>query len=141
MSPALCENKIDAFVFVAGHPNAVFHEAADSCKTRIIPVDGAPIDALVRGKPYYAKGEVPGRVYKGTDAAQPTFGTMATVVVSQDMPDEVAYAITKAVFDNFDDFRKLHPALAGLTKRQALQGEAVPFHPGAERYFREVGLM
>ena len=141
MSPALCENKIDAFVFVAGHPNAVFHEAADSCKTRIVPVEGAPIDALVRGKPYYAKGEVPGRVYKGTDAAQPTFGTMATVVVSQDMPDEVAYAITKAVFDNFDDFRKLHPALAGLTKRQALQGEAVPFHPGAERYFREVGLM
>lgn len=141
MSPALCENKIDAFAFVAGHPNAVFHEAADSCRTRIVPVEGAPIDSLVRGKAYYAKAEVPGGVYKGTDAPQPTFGTMATVVVSQDMPDDVAYAVTKAVFENFDDFRKLHPALAGLTKRQALQGAAVPFHAGAERYFREAGLM
>ncbi len=141
MSPALCENKIDAYVFVAGHPNAVFHEAADSCKTRIIPVQGEPIDALLQQKPYYAKAEVPGRVYKGTDAAQPTFGTMATVVVSEDMPEDVAYAITKAVFDNFDDFRKLHPALEGLTKPLALQGETVPFHPGAVRYFKESGLM
>ena len=95
----------------------------------------------MQAKPYYAKGEIPGRVYKGTDAAQPTFGTMATIVVSEDMPDEVAYAITKSVFENFDDFRKLHPALAGLTKAQALRGETVPFHHGAVRYFKEVGLM
>ena len=141
MSPALCENKIDAFVFVAGHPNPVFHEAADSCKTRIIPVDGGAIDTLLASKPYYAKAEVPGRVYKGTAAAQPTFGTMATVVVSEEMQDDVAYAITKSVFDNFDDFRKLHPALAGLTKQQALKGETVPFHAGAVRYFKESGLM
>lgn len=140
-APALCENKIDAFAFVAGHPNAIFHEAADTCRTRVVPVDGAPIDALVAAKPYYAKAEIPGKVYKGTDVAQPTFGTLATIVVSADMPDDVAYAITKAVFDNFDDFRKLHPALAGLTKSQALEGETVPFHPGAVRYFREVGLM
>ena len=112
MSPALCENKIDAFVFVAGHPNPVLHEAADSCKTRIIPVQGGPIDAMLQSKPYYAKAEIPGRVYKGTDTPQPTFGTLATVVVSEDMPEDVAYAITKSVFDNFEDFRKLHPALA-----------------------------
>jgi TRAP transporter TAXI family solute receptor len=141
MSPALCENKIDAYVFVAGHPNAVFHEAADSCRTRIIPVQGAHIDELVQSRPYYAKAQVPGRVYKGTEDAQPTFGTMATVVVSEDMPEEVAYAITKSVFDNFDDFRKLHPALADLTKAQALKGETVPFHAGAVRYFKESGLM
>ena len=140
-APALCENKIDAFVFVAGHPNAIFHEAADTCRTRVVPVDGAAIDALLAAKPYYAKAEVPARVYKGTDTAQPTFGTMATIVVSADMSDDVVYAITRAVFDNFDDFRKLHPALAGLTKKQALEGETVPFHPGAVRYFKEVGLM
>jgi TRAP transporter TAXI family solute receptor len=141
MSPALCENKIDAYVFVAGHPNPVFHEAADSCKTRIIPVQGGPIDTLVQSRPYYAKAEVPGRVYKGTELPQPTFGTMATVIVSEDMPEEVAYAVTKSVFDNFDDFRKLHPALADLTRAQALKGETVPFHAGAVRYFKEVGLM
>ena len=141
MSPALCENKIDAFAFVAGHPNPVFHEAADSCKTRIIAIEGAPIDALLRSKPYYAKAEIPGRVYKGTEAPRATFATMATVVVSEDMPERVAYAITKAVFDNFEDFRKLHPALAGLTKEQALEGATVPYHPGAVKYFKEAGLM
>jgi len=57
------------------------------------------------------------------------------------MPEETAYAITKAVFDNFDDFRKLHPALAGLSKMDALMGASVPFHPGAVRYFKEAGLM
>ena len=62
MSPALCENKIDAFAFVAGHPNPVFHEAADSCKTRIIPVHGTAIDTLVESRPYYAKAEVPGLI-------------------------------------------------------------------------------
>ena len=140
MSPALCENKIDAFVFVAGHPNAILHEAANSCRTRIVPVAGEAIDALVAGRAYYAKAEIPGHMYKGTDAPQATFGTVATVVVSEDMPDATAYAITKAVFDNFEDFRKLHPALAGLTKTDALKGETVPFHPGAVKYFKEVGL-
>jgi TRAP transporter TAXI family solute receptor len=141
MPPALCENKIDAFVFVAGHPNPVLQDAANGCKTRIVPVTGAAIDALIAARPYYAKGDVPARVYKGTDSAQPTLGTVATLVVSADMSDETAYAITKAVFDNFEDFRKLHPALGSLTKQDALKGETVPFHPGAVRYFKEAGLM
>jgi TRAP transporter TAXI family solute receptor len=62
-------------------------------------------------------------------------------VVSEDMPEATAYAITKAVFDNFDDFRKLHPALADVTKQAMVKGQAVPLHPGALRYFREAGLM
>ncbi len=141
MAPALCENKIDAFVFVAGHPNAVFHEASDACAARFVPVTGAPIDALIAERPYYARGEIPGKVYRGNEGPLPTFGTMATLVASADLPEDVAYAVTRAVFDNWDDFRKLHPALAGLTKAQAIVGASVPFHPGAVRYFKEVGLM
>ncbi len=141
MSVALCENRIDAFVFVAGHPNTILNDASSSCKTRIVPVAGAGIDGLLAARSYYMKGAVPGRLYKGTESPQPTFGTVATIVVSAEMPDDVAYAITKAVFDNFDDFKKLHPALAGLTKSDALKGETVPFHPGAVKYFKEAGLM
>jgi TRAP transporter TAXI family solute receptor len=138
--PALCENKIDAFVFVAGHPNTVIHEAANSCRSRLVAVAGPPVDRLLQDRPYYSKAEIPARLYKGTDAAQATFGTVASVVVSADMPDDVAYAITKAVFENFEDFRKLHPALASLTRQDALRGNVVPFHPGAEKYFKEAGL-
>jgi TRAP-type uncharacterized transport system substrate-binding protein len=141
LSPALCDNKIDAFVFVAGHPNAVLQDAATSCDATIVRVAGAPIDALIAERPYYVKAETPGRMYKGTDTPQASFGSEASVVVSADMPDDTAYAITKAVFANFDDFRKLHPAISGLTKEGALQGAALPFHPGAVRYYKEAGLL
>jgi TRAP transporter TAXI family solute receptor len=141
MAPALCDNKIDAFVFVAGHPNAIFQEAATSCSSNIASVSGPPIDKLVASNPFYAKADIPGKMYKGTDAAQPSFGVLATLVVSADMPEATAYAITKAVFDNFDDFKKLHPAIANITKEGSLKGNTVPFHPGAVKYFKEKGLM
>lgn len=140
MPPLLCDNRMDAFAFVVGHPNAVVQDAATGCHVRIVPVAGPHIDALVASHPYYVVTAVPGGIYPGNPNAQPTIGTMASVVVSADMTDEVAYAITRAVFENFDDFRKLNPALATLTREAALTGSPLPFHPGAERYFREVGL-
>lgn len=141
MPTSLCEAKMDAFAFVAGHPNPILQDAASGCRTRIVPVTGPAVDRLLAAHPYYMRTSVPGGVYKGTEAAQPTIGTTTSIVVSADMPDDVAYAITKAVFENFDDFRKLHPALASLTKQQAVKGHPVPFHPGAEKYFREAGLL
>jgi len=141
LAPALCDNKIDAFVFVAGHPNAVLQDAATSCATSIAAVAGAPVDALVSSQPFYAKADIPAKMYKGTDAAQPSFGMVATVVVSADMPDDTAYAITRAVFENFEDFKKLHPAVAHITKEVAVRGDTAPFHPGAVKYFKEAGLI
>ncbi len=141
MSPALCDNKIDAFVLVGGHPNAIVLDAANSCAMRITSVAGPSLDVLFAGRPYYLKSEVPGRLYKGNDTAQPSFGSVASVVVSADMPDDVAYAITKAVFDNFEDFAKLHPTTAKLTRESALKGAGVPLHPGALRYYKQVGLL
>ena len=71
----------------------------------------------------------------------PTFGVKATFVTSAKVPDKVVYAITKEVFDNFDEFVKLHPAYEGLTKEDMLKGISAPFHPGAIKYFKEAGLM
>ncbi|MEO8104139.1 MAG: TAXI family TRAP transporter solute-binding subunit, partial [Betaproteobacteria bacterium] len=141
MAPALCDNKIDAFTFVAGHPNAIFQEAATSCASSIASITGPGIDKLVKDNPFYAKASIPGKMYKGTDNPQPTFGVLATIVASADMPEQTAYIITKAVFDNLDDFKKLHPAVANITKEQMLEGNTVPFHPGALKYFREKGLV
>jgi len=141
MAPALCDNKIDAFTFVAGHPNAIFQEAATSCASNIASVSGPGIDKLVKDNPFYAKANIPGKMYKGTDNPQPSFGVLATMVASADLPEQTAYIITKALFDNFDDFRKLHPAVANITKEQMLEGNTVPFHPGALKYFKEKGLL
>ena len=141
MAPALCDNKIDAFVLVAGHPNPIFAEAATECDITIVPVAGPQIDHLIATHPFYAKANVPGGVYAGVEEARPTFGPLATIVVSADMTDATAYVITKAVFDNFDDFKRLHPTLSGLTREGALVGNTVPIHPGALRYFKEQGLV
>ena len=141
LAPALCDSKIDAFVYVAGHPNEVLNDAATSCATSIAAVAGAPIDQIVASQPFYAKADIPAKMYKGTDTARPSFGMVATVVVSADMPDATAYAITRAVFENFDDFKKLHPAIGHITKEGSLRGNTVPFHPGAVAYFKEAGLM
>jgi TRAP transporter TAXI family solute receptor len=138
---ALCDNKIDAYVFIAGHPSANFQEAATTCASNIATVSGPVVDKLVKANSYYTKASVSAKMYKGTDNEQETFGMMATVVVSADLPESNAYAITKAVFDNFEDFKKLHPAMARATKEQALVGNSVPFHPGAAKYFKEKGLM
>lgn len=140
MAPALCDGKMDAFVFVAGHPNPVLQDAASGCRTRVVPITGPQVDALLAARPYYTRVAIPASTYKGMDSAQSTLGTVASIVVSSDMPDDVAYAITRAVFESFDDFRRLHPALAGLTKEQAAKGSPIATHPGAMRYFKEVGL-
>ncbi|MEK7435455.1 MAG: TAXI family TRAP transporter solute-binding subunit, partial [Pseudomonadota bacterium] len=120
MAPALCDNKIDAFTFVAGHPNAIFQEAATTCASSIASVTGPGIDKLVKDNPFYAKANIPGKMYKGTDNPQASFGVLATMVASADLPEQTAYIITKALFDNFDDFKKLHPAVANITKEQML---------------------
>ena len=141
LGPALCDGRIDAFVFVAGHPNTVFEDAAASCATRIVGVAGPPLDALLAGRPYFAKAAIPGALYRGNEMPQPSFGTQASIVVSADMSDATAYAITRAVFEHFDDFRRMSPTLARLNRQEAVTGALVPLHPGAVKYFREAGLM
>ena len=112
-----------------------------SCASRVVSVDGPGIDRLVKENPYYVKANVPGGIYKGTGDPQPSFAMLATVVASADLPEQTAYVITKAVFDNLDEFKTLHPALANVKREQMLEGNVAPFHPGALKYFREKGLL
>ena len=140
LDTALCDSRIDAFVFVGGHPNASIADAATTCPTRIVAIAGPAVDALLAAQPYYAKSEIRGGMYKGADAARPSFGMAATLVVSADLPDAKAYAITKAVFEHFDDLRRMYPAMGVTTKADAARSGVLPIHPGALRYFKEAGL-
>jgi TRAP transporter TAXI family solute receptor len=85
---------------------------------------------------------IPGGLYAGNPENVPTFGSQAVLVASSNQPDELAYGLVKAVFENFADFRRLHPALASLDIKQMVPSESVmPIHPGALRYFHEAGLV
>jgi hypothetical protein len=87
--------------------------------------------------------KIPMKFYPGalTEEDVTTFGVKATFVTSAEVPDEVVYAITKEVFDNFLDFKKLHPAYEVLTKKNMLEGMSAPIHPGAMKYYKEAGMM
>ena len=138
---ALCDNKVDAIVFTVGHPNGSIKEATTTCEAHLVPVTGPAIDRLVAENSYYRTAVVPGGMYDGTDADTETFGVGATFVASADVPEDVVYEVVRAVFENFDQFRRLHPAFAHLKKEEmARDGLSAPLHPGAERYFREAGL-
>lgn len=140
MAQALCDGKIDAMIYTIGHPAAAVTEAATTCDVELVSVKGAPIDSLVNDNPYYRVATIPGGMYKGTDSETTTFGVGATFVSSSDVSDEVVYTVVKAVFDNFDDFKKLHPAFAHLKEEQMVNdGLSAPIHPGAEKYYKERG--
>jgi uncharacterized protein len=139
---ALCDNKIDAMVFVAGHPSGSIQEATSSCEAVIVPVTGDEISKLVEEKPYYSVGKVPGGMYTGTDNDVETFGVVATFVSSTASDEDTIYAVVKAVFDNFDRFKALHPAFANLDKEKMVSdGLSAPMHDGALKYFKEAGLV
>jgi TRAP transporter TAXI family solute receptor len=142
-APGLIQDgRIDAAFYTVGHPSGYYKEAtAGARKVKFIPIPNA--DKLVEKFPYYAAANTLMSNYPGaanTEDAVETFGVKATFVTSAKVPDEVVYAITKEVFENFEDFKKLHPAYAGLAKEDMLAGLSAPIHPGAMKYYKEAGL-
>jgi TRAP transporter TAXI family solute receptor len=140
MAGALCDNKIDAYVYVIAHPNGSITEASTTCDAIVVPVTGPKVDAFVSKYPFYPQTVVPGGMYKGTEKDVYTFGPKATLMAHAELPEEIAYQVTKAVFTNLEELKKTHTALSGLTTENMLEGSTIPYHPGALRYFKEAGL-
>jgi hypothetical protein len=137
---ALCDNKIDGFFYSVGHPSANIQDPTTACGAKLVPITGPAVDALVKNNPYYAHATIPGGMYANNPQPTSTYGVLATMVTSSKVPADVVYAVTKAVFDNFDEFKKLHPAFANLDpKHMVVDGLSAPLHEGAARYYREKG--
>ncbi|WP_018872696.1 TAXI family TRAP transporter solute-binding subunit [Thioalkalivibrio sp. ALJ16] len=141
-SQALCDNRIDAFVFSVGHPSAAIQEPIATCDARLVSIGGAAVEALIESTPYYLTAVIPAGTYPGQDEDIHTYGVGATVVTSNRTSNTAAYELTRAVFENFETFRSLHPAFGSLERRGMVdEGLSAPMHPGARRYFREAGLI
>lgn len=142
MASAMCDNNLDAITYNVGHPNGALKEAAASCDAHLVPVTGPAIDKLVADHSYYAKATIPGGLYKGTDNPVETFGVYATLVTSADVEADKVYAVVKAVFDNFDRFKRLHPAFENLKEEEMIKNAlSAPLHEGAARYYKERGWL
>ena len=141
-SQALCDNKIDAYFWLVGHPSGTTKEATTSCDAVIVEVSGPVIDKLVGDNPYYRYATIPGGMYRGNPDDVQTFGVGATFVASTATPPEVIYEIVRAVFDNFDTFKGLHPAFNHLKEEEMIKdGLSAPLHDGALQYYKERGWM
>jgi len=137
----LQDGRIDAFFYTVGHPNGSIMEATSGKrKVRFASITG--VDKLLAKYPYYAPAIIPIELYPNADNKEDvqTFGVKATFVTSAKVTDKVVYAITKEVFENFEEFKKLHPAFQVLTKTNMLEGLSAPIHPGAMKYYKEAGL-
>ena len=139
---ALCDNKVDAIVFTVGHPAGTIKEATTSCESKLINVNNDTIKELANSADYYAMAKIPGGMYTGTDADIETFGVGATFVASANTSPDVVYEITKAVFENFKRFKKMHPAFENLEEAMMIKNNlSAPLHEGAVRYYKERGWM
>jgi len=137
----LQDNRIDAFFYTVGHPAGAIQEATSGArKVTIANITG--IDSLLEKFPYYGKTSIPVKYYPSAQNTKDieTFNVKATLVTSARVPDDIVYAITKEVFDNLEEFKKLHPAYTSLSKEGMLTHLSAPIHPGAMKYFKEVGL-
>jgi TRAP transporter TAXI family solute receptor len=129
-------------IYTVGHPSGSIQEATTACDSVLVDVSNEAVDMLVEENSFYRVATIPGGMYRGNDDDTTTFGVGATFVTSADVPEEVVYTVVSAVFENIDQFRGLHPAFANLDPAEmASDGLSAPLHPGAERYFREAGLI
>ncbi len=137
---AMCDNKIDAFFWLVGHPSAGTEEALASCPSHLVDATAPKINEMVAKTPFYAPAEIPAGMYPGQKDAVKTWGVRATLVTSDKVPDDVVYNLVKSVFDNFDSFKKLHKAFGHLKAESMIKdGLSAPLHPGAVKYYKERG--
>ena len=138
---AVCDDKIDAYFWLVGHPSALTQESLATCPTHLVNATGSAIDKLVADNSYYRTATIPAGMYGNAEDIK-TFGVGATFVTSATVPENVVYTVVKAVFDNFDQFRKLHPAFANLNEPEMIKDSlSAPLHAGAAKYYKERGWM
>mgnify|MGYP000512983407 CR=1 FL=1 len=141
-SAALCDNQIDAMVYTVGHPSGSIQEATTACDSVLVEVSGDAVTALVDEFPFYRTATIPGGMYRGNDEDTMTFGVGATFVTSDAVSEDAVYAVVSSVFENFEDFKGLHPAFANLVPEEMISaGLSAPLHPGAEKYYKEIGMI
>ncbi len=141
-SLALCHGRVQAMVHATGHPDAAVARAVELCDSAVVAAAGPEIDGLVAENPYYVRARVPGGTYAGHPEPVESFGVRVTLMTSADVDADTVYAVVAAVFGDLDRFRRMHPAFGPLhPDSMAREGLSAPLHEGAERYFRERGLL
>lgn len=136
----LKDGRVDAAFFTTGMGSAVIIDTFISGKAMLVPVEATEGEALRKKYPFYTLEKVPANTYKGQEREVTTPAVMAMMVARSELPEDLVYRFTKAIFDNLGQFHAAHAAAKHLTVATALNGMPIPLHPGAQRFFREKGI-
>ena len=137
---ALCDNRIDGFAYVVGSPAVNLLEPTRACGARLVSITGPAVDALVRNYPYFTYATIAGGIYPDNPEPTKSFGVVASFVSSENVPNDVVYAMVSSVFEHFQEFKKMHPSFAYLEPMDMFNnGLTAPLHEGAVRYYKEKG--
>jgi hypothetical protein len=135
------DGNLTASLITAGAPTASITDLANTHDIRIVPLAGPEIEALRKKQPYYAQIQLPANTYKGQTAPVDTLAVMAVWATHDGLSNDIAYAVTKALYENTDILGQVHPKGKEISLRTALQSVSIPLHPGAERFYKEKGLI
>jgi TRAP transporter TAXI family solute receptor len=138
---ALRDNKIDAFFCVAGAPTPAIIDLATGKDIVVLEVDAEHAATLIGKYPFYTRFPISGGSYKGQSADVMTVAVKATFIVASDLSDDTVYSLTKTLFESKAQIEAAHDKGKELSPAYAVEGISVPFHPGAEKYFKEIGAM
>jgi len=136
----LKDGRVDAAFFTTGLGSAVLVDMFISGKAALVPVAGAEAVALAKKYPFYTSVKVPANTYKD-QAEATTVAVMAMMVARSDLPEDLVYRFTKAIFDDLKQFHAAHSAATHLTLETALSGNPIPLHPGAAKFYKEKGIL
>ncbi len=137
---AMQNGNIDASFTTAGVPNPAISELKASTDIILIPINGAEADKLIASYPFYSEYTITDADYEGIAGCE-TVAILATLACTEDLSEDLGYQITKALFENKDAITAAHAKGELLSTESAVQGVSIPFHPGAEKYFKEVGAI
>jgi TRAP transporter TAXI family solute receptor len=138
---ALRDNKIDAFFCVAGAPTTAVVDLAIGKEIVVLDVDDTHAAQLIKNYPFYTQYPIPARSYRGLTGDVKTVAVKATFIVSKKLSDDTVYQLTKTLMESKGEIQAAHAKGAELSVAYAVEGISVPFHPGAEKYFREIGAL
>ena len=137
----LKDGRVDAAFFTTGLGSAVIVDLFISGKVVLVPIDHVPGEALKQEYPFYTLERIPANTYQGQERETLTPAVLAMMVARRDLPEDLVYKFTKAIFDNLAQFHTAHAAAKSLTLPTAQNAMPVPLHPGAERFYREKGMV
>lgn len=140
-SDYLKDGRIDAAFYTVGVGASAIVDTAISVDTVIVPIEAEKAKALAQKYPFYSEDKVPAGVYKGTDKDIPTVAVLAILVARAEMDADLAYRITKAMFENLKTIETAHAKGKEVKLETAVKGMPIPLHPGAEKYYKEKGLI